>query len=486
MKKKIIIVILSILLLITGSSLQSVGKNINIDKESSTISDISILNSGNTLYVGGSGPGNYSSIQGAVDSASSGDIVFVFDDSSPYYENIIVNKTLNLIGEDKDTTVIDGMMNGNAAIKVSAENVNISGFSIKYSHPVGIEIRAKYANISGNNISECAVCGIICYEGESMIYGNNIFSNLCYGIYFVNFNEFTSNYNVVINNNIHNSPYGIWCDSSYNTISNNIITDIESTAIRFEGSSSYNTISGNLISNNRDGLYLIYECNHNLIYNNNILYNKIGIEIVYSRDNIIYHNNFMHNDEYGNAKQRYCIDNIWDDGYPSGGNYWDDYNGKDRNGDGIGDTKYYVYNEGGDINSDRYPLMQPWHAPDKPTITGTTLGKPGEEYEYTFSSTDPDEDDVYYYVDWGDDTYEEWVGPFASGEEIVITHEWSEKGIYQIRAKAKNTFGVESIWATLPVVMPVSQPSSQPSQPFQKVLQQFPNAFPILQQILGL
>ncbi len=63
---------------------------------------------GNWLYVGGSGPGNYTTIQDAVDNASEGDTVFVFDDSSPYVENIVVNTSLSLIGEKKETTIING------------------------------------------------------------------------------------------------------------------------------------------------------------------------------------------------------------------------------------------------------------------------------------------------------------------------------------------------------------------------------------------
>ena len=63
---------------------------------------------GNTLYVGGSGPGNYSTIQEAIDDSSDGDTVFVYDDSSPYYEFVEINKSIDLIGENKDTTIIDG------------------------------------------------------------------------------------------------------------------------------------------------------------------------------------------------------------------------------------------------------------------------------------------------------------------------------------------------------------------------------------------
>ena len=63
-------------------------------------------NSGDTLYVGGNGTGNYSKIQDAIDNASDGDTVYVYDDSSPYYENVVLNKSINLIGEDKNSTVI--------------------------------------------------------------------------------------------------------------------------------------------------------------------------------------------------------------------------------------------------------------------------------------------------------------------------------------------------------------------------------------------
>ena len=60
------------------------------------------------MYVGGSGPGNYTRIQSAIDYAFDGDTVFVYDDSSPYYENIEVKKSVYLIGENKDTTIING------------------------------------------------------------------------------------------------------------------------------------------------------------------------------------------------------------------------------------------------------------------------------------------------------------------------------------------------------------------------------------------
>jgi len=93
--------------------------------------------------------------------------------------------------------------------------------------------------------------------------------------------------------------------------------------------------------------------------------------------------------------------------------------------------------------------------PDAPTITGETNGKVGVEYEYTFNATDPDGDNVYYWIEWfKDDPSAKWEGPYTSGVEITRNHTWYEKGTYMIRAKAKDVYGAESDWGTLKVTMP--------------------------------
>ncbi|MBE3137225.1 MAG: M28 family peptidase [Thermoplasmata archaeon] len=94
--------------------------------------------------------------------------------------------------------------------------------------------------------------------------------------------------------------------------------------------------------------------------------------------------------------------------------------------------------------------------PNTPTINGPAEGKPGTSYLYKFTTTDPDGDMVYYYINWGDNQTSGWVGPYNSGATALVTHQWSQKGNYTIQAKAKDIVGAESDWGTLDITMPVS------------------------------
>jgi len=126
-------------------------------------------------------------------------------------------------------------------------------------------------------------------------------------------------------------------------------------------------------------------------------------------------------------------------------------------------------------------------APNAPSINGEVNGEFGTEYNYTFSATDPDGDDLYYYIEWGDDNVEDWIGPYESDEELVLGHTWNEKGNYIIKAKVKDTFDVESNYTTLEISMPVNKPIIGDRFPIiQTILELFPNAFPILRYLFGL
>ena len=108
-----------------------------------------VVRAANTFYVGGGGGGNLSSIQEAIDAAEPGDTIFVYNDSSPYNENVVINKSINLIGEDRDTTVIYGGVSG-ARVRIESDWVNISGFTITGMGPFNLDNYGIYIDGSTN------------------------------------------------------------------------------------------------------------------------------------------------------------------------------------------------------------------------------------------------------------------------------------------------------------------------------------------------
>ena len=100
-------------------------------------------------------------------------------------------------------------------------------------------------------------------------------------------------------------------------------------------------------------------------------------------------------------------------------------------------------------------------APSSPKISGQSKGEPGKVYEFSFSSTDyfPEGDQIYYFVEWGDGTDSGWQGPYNNGEELTLSHMWTQSDSYIIKAKAKDSFDAESDWSTLSISMPKSKSS---------------------------
>jgi len=115
---------------------------------------------------------------------------------------------------------------------------------------------------------------------------------------------------------------------------------------------------------------------------------------------------------------------------------------------------------------------------------GSAEGKPGLEYTYSASTTDPEGDQVYYLWDWGDGTNSGWLGPYNSGDAIETIHTWAVKGSYSIKVMAKDSFGLESSWSDpLPITMPYTY---QPLLQFlENLFERFPNLFPVLRQLFG-
>jgi len=122
--------------------------------------------------------------------------------------------------------------------------------------------------------------------------------------------------------------------------------------------------------------------------------------------------------------------------------------------------------------------------PCTPSIIGPESGKTGWKYSYTFASEDPEEEELYYWVDWGDNTTSDWIGPYNSGEKCIASYCWSEKGNYNIKVKTKDSYGLESRWSDpLPIVMPYSYEPTY--QFFDWLFQRFPNTFQVLWHLMG-
>jgi len=192
--------------------------------------------------------------------------------------------------------------------------------------------------------------GFTLYSVANVTIRNANIRNFQYGIYLE-----SASYNFIHGNNISANSYDgieIYFSSDNNKIADNKIETSEWFGIGIYYSNN-NTIKGNKIINNNDGIWL-YDALDNTISMNDISANsEYGIELYYASNNRIFHNNFREN--LNHIYVEYSTNN-WDNGYPSGGNYWDDYSGVDAGGDGIGDTPYVI----DENNQDRYPLMKPW------------------------------------------------------------------------------------------------------------------------------
>ncbi len=325
-------------------------------------------------------------------------VTYTFTDN--IYDEIVVERSNITI--DGNRCTLQGTGTGNGFYLSGIDNVTIKNTTIK-NYEYGIRLYSSSNNtISGNSITANNGQGI---RGDSAnnnaISGNNITANNDRAIWFD-----WSSYNCVSGNNITNNRGGIYLAmSSNNSINgNNIQANIYEYGVYLSGNfyiggSSYNSIQGNNITNNEDGIKLDYSSynsifgnsvtannrdgiqlcgsSYNSIFGNSVTANNWGIYFYTScYNNTIYHNNFINNTNQVGIS--YDSVNIWDDGYPSGGNYWSDYNGSDylyggpyenRTGvDGIGDMPYIV----DENNIDYYPLIAPITVFNAGTWNGTS------------------------------------------------------------------------------------------------------------------
>ena len=289
-------------------------------------------------------------------------------------DHMFIDKTINLSGEDRNSTIIDGCGSDFIFLLYSSWN-NITGFTITNSS-IGIYLQfSNFNTFNGNKITNNSNgINLLFLSNNNNISCNIILNNVNGIVINSQYNHKVSPcYNNTISKNTLTLNYkGIFLDESWNnSIIKNIIKDNEFGI--YLDHSGYNSIYRNEIKESDVGMYIVNSwidrqllcySTENKIYNNNITNNNIGIRTYFDTvfgwpcSNKLYYNNFINNEQY-NAYDKGI--NYWDNG--SVGNYWDDYIGLrfpkifDPDNDKIGNFPYIVPPIGN--NKDRYPLMKP-------------------------------------------------------------------------------------------------------------------------------
>jgi len=387
------------------------------------------VRTGATIYVDAGNSGDpledgspnhpFNMIQEGVDAAGTGDAVKVA--AGVYYEHVVVNRSLTLLGEDRGTTVIDGERTSRKGtmITVTGDNVTISGFTIRNSREfmaplyedAGISIRG-YAgvflnyssghNVSGNTLTNNQRGIVLIHSNSSSVFGNTITS--------------------IVNNLalVH---------STNNTIERNIMSRVGGDCVYSWGSYRNTFRDNSLISNKAGFVFKTYSSN-NTFTGNTLLDNGLGVWLAFSDGNVFYRNNFINNSGWYGAQVNHSVStNVWDAGYPVGGNFWSDYVGVDEysgmyqnetGADGIGDSPYIVEMDGGD----RYPLMNVWDEIPPTADAGVDqVVWVGDVVVLDASGSFDNVGVVSYSWDFGDGAY---------GTDVEASHVYAEKGVYDV------------------------------------------------------
>ncbi len=331
-----------------------------------------IAEAGVIWTVDGDGSADFLTIQEAVNNASSGDTIFVR--SGTYFEHVVVDKSLLVIGEDQERTIIDGSGDGFPVI-ISGSGVTLRNFTIQHGVVGVIVDKASEGNVViENKIVFNSFYGLYGdRSGQSVIASNNVSFNGAHGIFL-----YASKSSEIVDNSImHNLGDGILLRYHANgLIRRNFVQGNRWCGIfiasdedpeRPSRLSKNNVIAENQVLNNLDGIMIrhigtVELAAQNEVYNNTVAYNSVGLNLSGSNSNRVFNNNFVNNSMQLSLFK--SSNNSWDGGYYVGGNFWSDhecsdlYSGPLQNedgGDGIGDVAYEVSAE--TTQEDRYPFM---------------------------------------------------------------------------------------------------------------------------------
>jgi len=232
-------------------------------------------------------PNDYPTIQQAVDAATAGDTIVVRD--GVYVENIDINKPLTITSENGSANcIVQAADPYDYAFEVTADYVNITGFTVEGATAGLFLYFANHCNVSNNSLSNNEY-GISLYESEYNIISNNILFKNEVGISLDG-----SDNNIISNNNCHSNGYGISLGGDNNTVSNNNCINNHEDGISLGGSDNNIISNNNCHSNGYCGIDLWWNANNNLILNNYCSNNKFGIRLSYSKYNKLT-GNFMVN-----------------------------------------------------------------------------------------------------------------------------------------------------------------------------------------------
>ncbi len=362
-------------------------------------------------------PDDYEKIQWAIGNASDGDTIFVR--AGTYYENVFVNKTVVLVGESKNTTIIDGagttiidshLFDG--GIMVFADDVRIANFTVR-NGSYGICIRGHHTRGNRATVTDCVAhnnwIGLEMFQSTQNMLRRNLIFNNSYNLYIGSFwhiDEFLHDIdtsNLVNGKPVHylvnkknlsidhlsfpnigylgvvNSTNVRIADLSLSRNGQGLLIAFSSDTLieRIEAPNNFfgialsksprTTIRHCNLSRNFGGIYA-YVSDYVTIEENTVSHNEQGIMMTWSNDGIVSHNDLIENGYrpgFSQARVRYSYNCRWDNGYPFGGNYWSDHVSVDEfsgvyqdepGSDGIVDEPYVI----DDQNCDNYPLVEPW------------------------------------------------------------------------------------------------------------------------------